>query len=124
MRRPRAASPFAALREFAEWWVDVGQQTPCCQFATEDEIGQDPDQYRCDTCLVVQAFDGLDEDNRKAWTLFRQVCTRFLFETHSTGVALARLTADLDEDTMADTLTRLSILYDLHYPPKRGHNGA
>ena len=110
------------MQQFAEWWADAGQHTPCCQFATADDIEQDPEQYQCDTCLVVRAFDGLDEDNRKAWTLFRQVCTRFLFETHAIGAALMRLTADLDEDAMADTLTRLSILYDSTYPQKRSQS--
>jgi hypothetical protein len=47
-----------------------------------------------------------------------------VIETKSANVALAKWTADLDEEEFTDMMTRLGILYDAYYPPKRGGDGA
>jgi hypothetical protein len=76
--------------------------------------------YVCETCVVAEAIDDLAPENLRAWSLFQRVCARFVVETRSVGQVLARLLADEDSEDFEDMLTRISILYDVHYPPKRG----
>lgn len=71
-----------------------------------------------------QAVEDLSAENLDAWRLFQALSTRFLVETHAVSVALARLTADLDADDLSDVLTRLAVLYEAYYPPRRPASGA
>ena len=100
------------------WWVSDGRNFPCCQTADPDVLATDCSQFDCDTCLVRQELDELDAENAEAWSLFRQLCTRFLVDTGSASIALSRLTADLSPSEFSDVTTRLGILYEAYYPRK------
>lgn len=80
--------------------------------------------YACETCPVAEAIDGLCPENYRAWRLFESCHTRFLVDTGALGAALMRLTADEPVHEFADLMTRLSILYQAYFPPKRGRDGA
>jgi hypothetical protein len=69
---------------------------------------------------VAAELDGLCASNRDIWTLYRQVVTRFAFETHSISLALARITADMDRDEFLDAMERFSILFEIFNPPPKG----
>jgi len=98
-----------------------GQHTPCCQTADAEVVETDSEQFNCETCEVARRIEGLDTENRRAWGLFHQVCSRFAMETRSSGTVLAQLTREEDEDDMRQLTTRLAILYDGYYPRKKSH---
>lgn len=68
---------------------------------------------------MVEALDGLSDENTRAWRLFHTCASRFMGETRATGAIIARLTADLDAEDFEDMMRRLSLIYDIHNPPKR-----
>lgn len=100
----------------------------CCLLAADADIEADPEAYRCfradrpddPPCAVADALDQLyaDDANRQAWQLFRQVATRFLSDAHAIPLALERLTADMDAETFADVVERLTVIYNVVCPPK------
>jgi hypothetical protein len=68
----------------------------------------------------MEALDGLDPENRRAWDLMHTIASRFLADAHAIPAVLSRLTAEDDMETFADLVTRLSIIYDIQCPaPKR-----
>lgn len=84
----------------------------------------DPEAFQCHACIVAERIDALAPENAAAWTTFRRVVTRFHMDTHTVGVALASLTVGADPDDAADLMARLSLLYDVYYPPKKASDGA
>jgi len=104
--------------------VSEGRITPCCQTSDEEIVRTDPSVFNCETCAVRSAIEALDSVNAEAWGHFRRLCTRFLFETKSTPVALARITESLDAEDCAELLQRFAILYDAYYPVKVANRGA
>lgn len=92
--------------------MDERPNTPCCLFASDEELETDSAQFQCDQCAVAEALDGLWPENRRAWALSRRVLTRFTFETGCVALALERLTSECDPEDWADLLTRLAIIYD------------
>ncbi len=81
--------------------------------------------YVCQTCPVRKALEGLDETNTAAWKLFQRLSARFVMETRTAGPLLMRLTADCGVTELEDVVTRLSLMYDIFYPPrKERHDGA
>jgi len=97
--------------------VDEQPNTPCCLFADDETLATDVEVFDCRTCPVLDALDGLWPVNRQAWSLSRQVLTRFTFDTHSVALALERATRDLDVEEFADLVERLSMIYSHLYPP-------
>lgn len=92
----------------------------CCQFADDELLETESELFDCETCPVEAHLSIMDADNRRAWQLAHLLLTRFIADTHSFGPALARLTADLDEDDFADLLRRMTIIYDVLVPaPQR-----
>jgi hypothetical protein len=68
----------------------------------------------------MDALEGLSEENRHAWDVFRRICTRFALDLGVAGLAAMRLLAAMDDEDFSDMLMRLGLLYDVCYPPKRG----
>lgn len=84
-------------------------------------IETDPEQFDCATCPLNEEWGRLDEANVEAWCLFQRVCSRFAVETRSSGALLAKAIADADDPD--GLTTRLTMLYDIHYP-KKADRGA
>ena len=84
----------------------------------QDGADEDPESYDCASCVVAQAYDTFqqDHDNVRAWRLFQQVATRFLFDGHGVGQAFDRLTAHESPEDYRRLLARVSVLYDEWYP--------
>jgi hypothetical protein len=61
----------------------------------------------------------LDDDNRRAWTVFQQVAHRFVVDLHAGGTVLALALADLPASDALACVERLSIIYDTLSPPPR-----
>jgi hypothetical protein len=99
--------------------VDEGRLTPCCQFASAEEVALDPDVYNCQSCVVAQAVNQLDGENLAAWELFQKVMTRFAAEQRVIGVWLGKIAEDMPTEDFEDLMMRLSILYHVHYPPPK-----
>lgn len=118
------SSPFDALREFVGYWVDEGRHTPCCQFATDEEIHGDRAMFDCDRCVVADHLDTLAPENARAWSLFHQLCARFVVDTGCTAAVLTRLTAETSAREYADLVARVALIFDVYYPPKRASDGA
>jgi uncharacterized protein (UPF0303 family) len=74
----------------------------------------------CATCPVAEALDGLCPSNQDAWRVYRQVVTRFAYETRSIPLVLERITADLDPDAFVDLMERFAILFEVFNPPPKG----
>lgn len=68
---------------------------------------------------MASALAGLDEPNREAWALYRQVVTQLAADLHAGGVVLERLTRDLSPSEFADMWRRVSLLYSTLNPPTR-----
>lgn len=99
--------------------MDEGRATPCCQFASDEDLESDPAVYQCGSCGVMAQIDALHPLNREAWELFQRTCTRFLVDGHGVSAVLEKLGEGEDVDDFLDLVTRFSILYDVYYPPKR-----
>jgi hypothetical protein len=109
---------FANLRSFLEFWVDARNQHTCCLSSTDEEIASEPGQFDCDTCPVADALEDLWSENAEAWRLFNQMATRFTADLHLGGEVFRRLTAEVvDAEDLGDLLDRLSLIYELLYPP-------
>lgn len=94
--------------------------TPCCLLTDEAEQDEDPEAFTgCETCQVAAHIETMDRANREAWSLYRQVVSRFTMDTQAVPVVLQRLTADLDADEFAETLARFEILYDAVCPKRQ-----
>jgi hypothetical protein len=66
---------------------------------------------------VATALAGLDDANREAWDLYRQVVTRLAGDLAAGGMVLDRLTRDLRPSEFEDLWRRLGILYTGLNPP-------
>lgn len=64
-------------------------------------------------------IDKLQPCNREAWGTFKAICTRFVVDGHAFGAVLTKLGEGVDVDDFLDLVTRLSILYDVYYPPQK-----
>ena len=86
----------------------------------EDEADADPEPYDCDACPVADALAELETDqaNVRAWSLFRQCCSRFTFDAHVVGVVYQRMTGELSAEEFIDLTARFALLYDTLHPPK------
>ena len=123
MWRPRkpVSRPRFELRDFAEFMVYEGGDLPCCLTASEDDLEEDPGAYtNCEACPVADKVDGLCASNREVWRLYRQIVTRFTVDTHTTHVALQKVTESLSQDDTLDLVERFSILYGVFNPPPKG----
>jgi hypothetical protein len=96
--------------------VDERPQAACCLFANDEEIESDVDAYDCQSCTVAEALDDLWPENRAAWVFFRKLVTRFTVDMGCVGIALDRLTREMEPEEFADVLNRLSVIYDELYP--------
>ena len=67
--------------------------------------------------MVREQLDGLDAENRAAWTLFRQFATRLTADTHAGAEVLRRLTRDVPDEDWPGLWQRLTVLYDVLLPP-------
>lgn len=81
-------------------------------------IDSEPEQFNCDTCPRRLAAEGLDDENRAAWALWKALNNRFLGETQCVGPVFMRLTADQRPDELLDTCERLRVLFDTFSPRK------
>jgi hypothetical protein len=86
-------------------------------FADDETVETDADVFDCQACPVVDALDGLWPENRAAWTLSRQILSRFTYDTRSVALALDRATRDLDPAAWLELVERLAMIYDFVYPP-------
>jgi hypothetical protein len=98
--------------------VDQAQALPCCQFADEETIRGDSQEFDCRTCEITAQLNGLDDDNRFTWALHRQLCNRFVNDLQAGSVLLSRLTEHQEQDEFAETCERLRVIYDTVQPPK------
>ena len=114
-RRPR----FVNLREFCLFWVEERAHYTCCQFADEEQLANEPDLFNCQTCPVAEAIDGLHPENAEAWALFRRVVGRLVIDAGLASETLRRLTQDLSAADFADTLDRLTLIYDVVMPERK-----
>jgi hypothetical protein len=69
----------------------------------------------------MDALEGLDPLNRRAWRVFHRVCSQFAVDTHSSGVVLERATREDDPEAFEELLERLARIYRAYYPTKAGH---
>lgn len=97
--------------------VQSGQVT-CCQLADDALVAEEPEQYDCSTCELVERLTALDEDNQRAWALYRSCCNRFTHDLGAGSVVLQRLTQDMTADEFADVTERLRVVYDILAPRK------
>lgn len=81
-------------------------------------MSSEPDQFDCDSCEVATHLDTLDDDNREAWALYRACCNRFLADTQTIPVLLAKRTEDLDSEAFEELAERLRVIYDIVQPRK------
>lgn len=72
--------------------------------------------YACDTCVLRQALDALDADNRRAWTLWQRIAHRLVVDLHAGGQVLAWALADDRPDDALLMVERLAIIYDTLQP--------
>lgn len=119
---PRArnvgGNPFANLLAWVTFWVDQGSNEACCQSADDETLEGDPDQFDCQQCPLMDAYDDLRPENKEAWALYKQLCTRFTHEFHIAPVLMQKAVAELDFDEAATLAQRLTVIYDTLYPPK------
>jgi hypothetical protein len=99
--------------------VGVLRDTPCCRWATQDEIDGDAAMYDCESCAVREAISGLDDENLAAWRLYHTIASRFLVDAQAVGAVFARLTADQPPAQLTDTCERMRVLYDALQPPRQ-----
>ena len=92
--------------------MDERPSLSCCLFASEEDRETDPGAYDCATCAVAAALEDLYPENRVAWDLYRQIVTRFTYDTDTVALAFDRLTRDLDPEDFGDLLTRVTLIYD------------
>lgn len=113
--------PFARLRERLTWWIDHRDDTPCCENADEAAIQQAPEVFTCETCPRRQWRESWEDDplNRRAWDAYHQVATRFGMDTHTIGLALARVAHDWTDEEFVDAWTRIAVIYDMLHPPPK-----
>lgn len=67
-----------------------------------------------------QRLEGLDEENRAAWALFRQFAVRLTADAQCGGYVLERLTAPVPDEDWPAVWRRLCLLYDVLCPPPKG----
>jgi hypothetical protein len=100
------------------WYVDHRHDQPCCLLEQDEaQIEAEPELYQCDTCPVAAFPDRLSPENRFAWGIYHQTCTRLAGEGHALGEVLRRFTAPLTDEEFEDCWVRLNILHDLLSPP-------
>lgn len=92
--------------------------TPCCLFTDDAVIESDLDAFDCDTCRIRQELDGLDEENRTAWTCYRKLSRRIVGDLEARGVVLDRITRGLSPDDFDALVDRLNVIHDVLQPPK------
>lgn len=113
------------LREFADLWQHDRDDVACCLLVDDDALEEDAEAYsRCDTCVFAERLEGLCQENRDAWALFRQAVNRFTMDTHTVPLVLHRLTADRDGLAFEDMTERLALLYDVLCPPPKRSEGS
>ncbi len=116
--RRNGANPFEALTSFCQFWQD-SKVIPCCQFASDEELSGDGEQYDCQTCVVAARVEELDSENSEAWRLFGRLVSRLTMDVPGLVTPiLERIVSDLDRDDALDLLQRLSVIYDTVIPPK------
>lgn len=68
---------------------------------------------------MAAVLDGLDADNREAWSLFTTLYCRLAVDLPGVaGAVLARVIEDRRGDEATDLLERLSLIYEIVCPPK------
>lgn len=92
--------------------MDERPSLSCCLFASDEDRETDPGAYDCASCAVAAALDALYPENRTAWSLYRQIVTRWTCDTGTVALAFDRLTRDLDSDDFGDLLARVTLIYD------------
>ncbi len=92
--------------------MDDGRLTPCCLHTDAETVETDPQAFDCDTCEVRRQWDGLDADNREAWTLYRKVSTRFAVERGLVASQVQRVLRRLDDEDADDLMTRLALVHE------------
>ena len=98
--------------------MDQRQHVACCQFADDEALEHESENFDCESCPVTAHLAGMDVDNRRAWDLSHLVLTRFAHDSHGVAAFVVRLTPDLDEDDFADLLRRMTLIYDVLAPPR------
>lgn len=98
--------------------------TPCCLWADEAALREDPDLYDCATCPVAEWLGRLDPWNTRAWGLFRHLATRLAVDLHCGSEVLRRLTADVADDDWPDLWARLVLIDEALRPVKDAAHGA
>ncbi len=96
----------------------------CCQSATDEDLGEEPEQFDCANCHVANALDDLWPENVEAWRLFQRLASRLVVDAHLGTWAMLRLTARRTPSEAEALLDRLALLYDLLLPVQRGTDGA
>ena len=122
--RLTARRPFQQLREWIDFWEDRARLTPCCLWADEAAIAEDPDLYDCETCVVAEWLGRLDPANARAWSLFRQLVTRLAVDLQCGSEVLRRLTADVSDEEWPDLWARLVLIDEALRPVKDASHGA
>lgn len=100
------------------FWTEQANLEPCCQTSDDEVLEGDADQFDCNQCPLMEAYDGLQPENREAWGLFKRLCSRFTHEFHVVPVLMERAIAEMEFDDAVELSQRLSVIYDGLYPPK------
>ena len=79
-------------------------------------VAQDPEVYDCDGCVLRQALEGLDEDNRRAWQLWQRLARRLIVDLHAGSQVLRWALAEDTPEQALVMMDRLSILYETLQP--------
>ncbi len=117
-RRKNGGTPFAQLTEFCHWW-DTQERKSCCQFADDELLESDGQQFDCTTCTAPERLEELDPANREAWQVFGQVVSRLCVDVPGlVSPILARVVSDKSGDDATDLLQRMTLIYDAVSPPK------
>lgn len=74
--------------------------------------------YDCQTCRVAAEMEALAPENTEAWCKFRRWVSRFGMDFDTLGVLFAKACEGLNEDEATELHERLSLIYDVCYPPR------
>ena len=97
--------------------MDVRPTLACCQVADEEGLEEEAEQFDCEHCALSLAQADLWPENAEAWRVFQGLASRLLVDWHLGPEVLRRLSEDFGPESFRDLMERLTVVYDLIYPP-------
>ena len=88
----------------------------CCQFATDEEIADDPDAYDCETCEHRLLREALSEDDQQALRLHARLGSRMVHDLRLVPLVFDVARLRLSPREAEELLDRLDLIHE-HLAP-------